>query len=105
MCGACGVISGGPDWIDKVNNPDGVGHKDDLTYGAERQRRIRMVNLLLQENGSKVVDLGSITMLQGATGRAEVVSSLSYVWTAVDRVGSRPVDPLDRSLLRRLAGG
>ena len=50
-----------------------------------------MVNLLLQENGSKVVDLGSITMLQGATGRAEVVSSLSHVWTAVDRVGSRPV--------------
>jgi hypothetical protein len=103
MCGACGVISGGPDWIDRVNNPDGVGHKEDLTYGAERQRRIHLVNLLLLGNGSKVVDLGSITMLQGPTGRGEVVSTLTHVWSAVDRVGSHRIDPLDRSFLNLLA--
>ncbi len=105
MCGACGVISGGPDWIDRVNNPDGVGHHDDLTFGAERQRRIHLVNLLLQGDGCKVVDLGTLTMMQGATGRTEVVTSLTHVWSAVDRVGSHPVDPLNPSLLRRLAEG
>ena len=31
MCSVCGVLGGGPDWIDRVGNPDGVGHHDDLT--------------------------------------------------------------------------
>ena len=105
MCGACGILSGGPDWIDRVDNPDGVGHKQSLTRAAERQRRIHLVNLMLQADRSQVVDLGNLMVLRGPTGRSEVVSSLMHVWAAVDRVGGRPIDPLDYSLLQSLCGG
>jgi hypothetical protein len=105
MCGACGVLSGGPDWIDRVDNPDGVGHTETLTRGAERQRRIHLVNLMLQAGRSQVIDLGNLMVLRGPTGRSEVVSSLMHVWAAVDRVDAQPVDPLDHALLQSLHGG
>lgn len=105
MCGACGILGGGPEWIDRVNNPDGIGHRDDLTVVAERQRRIGFVNLLLAGDGSRVMDFGAMTTVRGATGKTEVVESLMHVWSAADRVGSRLVDPLDPALLRRLREG
>jgi hypothetical protein len=104
MCGACGILGGGPEWMDRVNNPDGIGHDDNLTFVAERERRIRFVNLLLQADGSRITNFGSMTIVRGATGRTEVVESLMHVWSAADRVGSRPADPLDPSLLLRLRG-
>jgi hypothetical protein len=103
MCGACGVLGGGPDWIDRVDNPDGVGHGDGLTRGAERQRRVALVNLLLRARRSQLVDLGTLMMLRGSTGRSEVVDSLKHVWTAVERVDGAPIDPLDPRLLAALA--
>ena len=30
MCGACGVLGGGPDWVDRVGNPEGVSHGPNL---------------------------------------------------------------------------
>ena len=103
MCGACGVLSGGPDWIDRVDNPDGIGHGDGLTRGAERQRRVDLVNLLLRSRRSQVVDLGTLMVLRGSTGRSEIVDSLKHVWTTVERVEGEPVDPLDPGLLAALA--
>jgi hypothetical protein len=102
VCGACGILGGGPDWIDRVDNPDGIGHRPDLTRGAERQRRIGLVNLLLKSGRSQVVDFGSMMVLRGPTGRSEVVNSLMHIWTTVERVGARAVDPLDSDLLRSL---
>jgi hypothetical protein len=26
MCGACGVLGGAPDWVDRAGNPQGVSH-------------------------------------------------------------------------------
>lgn len=40
MCGACGVLGGGPDWVDRVGNPEGVSHGPNLTRTAERQRSL-----------------------------------------------------------------
>jgi hypothetical protein len=102
MCGACGVLGGGPDWIDRAGNPDGIGNAAGVTAGAERQRRIRLVNLVLQGSGSKVIDVGSATVVRGPTGRHEVVRDLMHVWAAADRVGPRPVDPLSPAFLVRL---
>ena len=46
MCGACGVLGGGPEWIDRAGNPDGVAAAPAVTRVAERQRRIALANLL-----------------------------------------------------------
>jgi hypothetical protein len=102
MCGACGILGGGPDWIDRVGNPDGVGHNEDLTRGAERQRRINLVNLLLRESRCLLIDTGTFMVLRGPTGRTEVVTTLMHVWASVDRVASRRFDPLDAALLGNL---
>lgn len=104
MCGACGVLAGGPDWTDRVGNPGGIGHDERLTRGAERQHRVRLVNMMLKPGGARLIDCGSLMVLRGATGRTEVVDSLAHVWTAMDRVGPRSVDPLDEDFLTRLAG-
>jgi hypothetical protein len=38
MCGACAVLNNAPDWVDRVGNPEGIGHSENLTRGAERHR-------------------------------------------------------------------
>ena len=104
MCGACGAISGGPDWIDRVGNPDGVSHLPDLTRGAERQRRIAIVNLVLRPHRLTLSDFGSGLALRGPTGRTELVESLAHVWSAADKMTASVVDPLDERLLETIAG-
>jgi hypothetical protein len=102
MCGACGAISGGPDWIDRVGNPEGVSHRPGLTRGAERQRRIALVNMMLRPYRLQLSDTGSSLALRGPTGRTELVETLAHVWTAADRVSSSVIDPLDDHLLEQL---
>ncbi len=99
MCGACGVIGGGPDWIDRVGNPDGVSYRSEVTRGAERQRRIDTVNLVLWQHRIKLSDLGAGLQLRGPTGSTELVESLAHVWMAADRLSPSTIDPLDEQLL------
>lgn len=105
MCGACGVLGGGPEWVDRVDNPEGVPHRGALTMVAERQRRIGLVNLLLEEKHLRVGDFGRRLVLSGPTGKTEVVDSLKHVWLAADRMTPGGVDPLDPALLERLEIG
>jgi hypothetical protein len=102
MCGACAVLSGGPDWVDRVGNPDGVGHDENLTRAAERQRRVTLVNLLLRPSRTQLSDLGSRLTLRGPTGQVELVESLSHVWAAADKMSTASVDPLDPAQLENL---
>jgi hypothetical protein len=102
MCGACAVLNNAPDWTDRVGNPDGIGHSRNLTRGAERQRRVDLVNLLLQPMRMKLFDLGNNLSLQGPTGRVEIVEGLAHVWLAADRLSSDLVDPLDLEQLEAL---
>jgi hypothetical protein len=104
MCGACGMIDGGPDWIDRVDNPDGVGHGAGLTRHAERYRRLHLVNLLLRESRVSATLSGPTVLLRGPTGASQVVDSLAHVWAAVEKIGLAPVDPLDEKVLTRLSG-
>lgn len=105
MCGACAVLSGGPEWVDQVGNPDGVGRSESLTRGAERQRRVQLVNLLLRPTRLRLIDLNSTLSLQSSTGSAEIVDSLSHIWVAADRMRSSPlVDPLDDAQLEDIEG-
>lgn len=103
MCGACGVIGGGPDWIDRVGNPEGVGHGAGLTRHAERHRRLHLVNLMLRASRAKVSDSGQFVVLRGPTGTSEVVDSLAHVWAAVERIGLGAVDPLDERVIAQFA--
>jgi hypothetical protein len=105
MCGACGVLGGGPEWVDRVDNPDGVPHGKALTLVAERQRRIHLVNLLLEARHMRLRDFGRNLVLSGPTGRQEIVDSLRHVWMAADRMAPDGIDPLDPTLLRRLEDG
>ena len=77
MCGACAVLGNAPDWVDRVGNPEGVGHSENLTRIAERQRRVDLVNLLLEPTRMKLLDLGNNLSLRGPTGRVEIVDGLA----------------------------
>jgi hypothetical protein len=102
MCGACGVIGGGPDWIDRAGNPRGVSHPAGLTRTAERQRRIALVNLMLEPRKLRLSDLGSNLIVRGPTGRSEIVDSLMHVWAAADRLSPSAFDPLDEGFIEYL---
>jgi len=104
MCGACAVLNNAPDWVDRVGNPEGVGHGETLTRGAERQRRVDLVNVLLRPTRMKLFDLGNNLSLQSPTGRVEIVEGLAHVWAAADRLSSELVDPLDLGQLEGIEG-
>jgi len=104
MCGACAVLSNAPDWVDRVGNPEGIGHHEDMTRGAERQRRVAMVNLLLWPMRMRLADLGDNVSLRSPTGGVEIVAGLAHVWAAADRMSSMAVDPLDVGQIENLEG-
>jgi hypothetical protein len=103
MCGACGALSGGPDWVDRVGNPEGVSHSPNLTRTAERQRRIALANLLLRSRRLQLSDLGNGLILRGPTGATEIVEVLAHVWTAADRMAPPGIDPLDAAQIASFA--
>jgi len=79
-----------------------VSHRPDLTRGAERQRRIALVNMLLRPYRLQLFDTGARLALRGPTGRTELIETLAHVWTAADRICSSSIDPLDDHLLEQL---
>lgn len=99
MCAACGVLSGTPDWMDRAGNPEGIGGKKDETRRGERQKLIKMVNILLGPGKAKVSDFGEKLIIKGPTGKTKIVDSLGHVWVEADTIGLRPVDPLDEAFL------
>lgn len=95
MCGACGILAGGRDWIDRVGDPERPGRAQDVTRIAERQRRIALANLLLHPAGIHLVEANGTLILRGPTGRQEIVDSLGHIWSAADRLTSQRIDVLD----------
>ena len=92
MCGACGILSGTPDWVEGGGSAPG-GNKL-----AERYRRIALVNALLAPSGVRLRDFGGRLVVQSATGRSRIVADLAHVWRAADDIGRRPVDPLEETV-------
>jgi hypothetical protein len=102
MCGACAVLNNAPDWADRVGNPEGISHRQNLTRAAERQRRANLVNLLLVSKRMRLFDLGNSFSVQGPTGRVDIVATLAHVWAAADRLSEDLLDPLDLKQLEAL---
>ena len=103
MCGACGVIGGGPEWLDRVDNAEGVPHDGGLTLVAERERRVALVNLLLRHKQLGLRAFGRRMVVASPTGRNEIVDDLRHVWMQADGMTDGGIDPLDPTLLDALA--
>ncbi len=101
MCGACGILGGGPDWVERVGDPETPGASG-RTRLAERQRRMALVNRLLAAGGVRLSEQGSQLIVRSATGRAKLVTNLAHVWAAADLLGRKEVDPLDAAFLTTL---
>jgi hypothetical protein len=97
MCGACGVLQGGPEWLECVElNAPRI---------AERQKRLGLVNKMLAASGVKVTESGGKLILRSMTGATRVVDDLAHVWRAVDEIGRRPADPLSGFVMERRGRG
>ena len=99
MCSACGVLNGGSDWLERAENPDGIGSEENVTRRAERQNLINMVNILLAPSRVKLCDFNTNLIVKGPTGQTKIVSDLAHVWVMADTIGMRIVDPLDKEYL------
>jgi hypothetical protein len=97
MCGACGILGGGPDWLDRA---DGAARP----RLAERQRRIELVNRLLAPSRARLSQQGRQLIVRGPTGQTKLVTDLAHVWAAADVVGPVGMDPLDENFLASLEG-
>jgi hypothetical protein len=102
MCGACGILSGGREWVDRIDDPAASGRDGGLTRIAERQRRITLANMLLRGSGIRIIEINGSLMLRGPTGRHEIVDSLMHVWRAADRLTDRRIDVLDMNFMRSI---
>lgn len=86
MCSACGVLQGGPEWLECAGL--------DAPRMAERHKRLKLVNKMLESSGTKVSESSGRLVLRNMTGATRIVDDLAHVWRAVDEIGRRPVDPL-----------
>lgn len=94
MCGACGILQNGRDWIDDFN----AGDEAQSALLAERRRRVQLVNQLLKGSALKLHDHGRFLVLSSLTGKSVVVTSLAHVWKEADAIGRRKIDPLQLPL-------
>jgi hypothetical protein len=104
MCGACGILGGGPDWMDPIGHAAAYGGLG-RTRLAERQRRLALANRLLAASGVRLTEQGRQIVVRSATGRSRIATDLVHVWAAADSLGRRPFDPLDETFLASLGAG
>lgn len=91
MCGACGILQSGFDWIEGVGGGEAPLHQ----RLAERRRRLKLVNLMLDGTGVTLAEHGRSLVVRSQTGTTRLVTDLAHVWRAADAIGRRPADPLD----------
>jgi hypothetical protein len=105
LCGLCGLLTTGPHVIEAGTDAARTG----AVAGARerhlaRAYRIGLLNALLAPFGVTVGDwAGSKYVVKGASGRTRLVDQLPQLWSAVDEVATRPVDPLDGVFIAALA--
>ncbi|WP_136660535.1 hypothetical protein [Nitratireductor sp. XY-223] len=103
MCGLCGLL-GIVHWAEISAHRQAFGGDGTPTPRSERIERTRLVNAALRPRRMKVGDFQATSyVVSSPTGRQEVVDDLQAVWSAVERLSGRPIDPLDEGYLRDLA--
>jgi hypothetical protein len=96
MCAFCGLFgNNNPSWLE-VRSDSGPAQ-------AARLTRIRRANELLSIFRLSLSDQqGAYYVLSGATGKTEVINSLSETWVAAEKILGKRIDPLSAGLLNRL---
>lgn len=96
MCGLCGIFSEDMHWAARLDAASRGQSSNSALRRLARTRRISVLNRMLAGHHVRISDWqGNHYCVQGATGRTELVSNLSQLWLAVEKVGGRPFDPLD----------
>jgi hypothetical protein len=99
MCSLCGAFGGEDHWSVRSDATAGGA-----TRRAERLARVRVANAVLGAFAMRLDDWqGSAFVLSSATGRWEIVNTLPEVWAMAERMLGRGIDPLDATLMERIA--
>lgn len=87
----------------------GEEHWTDTRVGAEapaslRARRRALLSSVMAAHGLDYRDdtTGVTSLVSDRKGAVEVARSLGEVWAAAEKLAKRPLDPLERELLKRL---
>lgn len=92
MCGVCGTFGGEDHWSSGAGR---IGGDLAPTRRAERAHRIRVINGALRPLHVRVSDWqGRLFLVVGPTGKQQVVDSLPHIWSAVQEMTGRCIDPL-----------
>ena len=104
MCVLCGDLVGEVHWAERTLGPCSAGSSDEAQRRQARFKRARILNRVLRLHHLSVHEDASGTRYVVANGKgaAEVVTHLGELWPAADRLGGRPLDPLDSGFLDRL---
>jgi hypothetical protein len=96
MCAFCGLFGNtNPSWFE--------ARPDNGPARAARLSRIKRANELFSMFRLTLSDQhGAYYVLSGATGKTEVINSLSEAWPAAERILGKRLDPLSVDLLNRL---
>jgi hypothetical protein len=107
MCALCGILGGTDHWTDAITRP-GVftRNTDAASRRRERLHRVAAANHVLKYYRMTLADWqGTSFVLSTATGKTEMVDDLSHLWSAAERLGGQPCDPLDDRLISGLESG
>ncbi len=105
MCSLCGVLGASDHWTEAVARPGVFAPgADPVARRRERARRVAMANGILAHYGMNISDWhGTSFLLATATGKSELLDSLGHLWAVAEQLSARRCDPLDSTLLARLA--
>lgn len=101
MCEVCAVFGVGRHWTDAASLANAEQPAPDIArYRAERRRRVRVINGLLQSAGITVSDWdGESYWVARVDGRGERAADLAQVWAVAGRLAARSFDPLSVDFL------
>lgn len=104
MCEVCAVFGAGEHWSDfsRARN-ERYPFDDILHYRAERQRRIAILNRMLDGSSVAAKDYdGEAIEIFDRQGRTRIAATLNDVWPAVEKFADQRFDPLDPQFLRKI---
>ena len=99
MCILCYGVAGEEHWTDAR-----VGNE---SRASVRARRRAMLTQIMAVNGLGYGDdpSGVTSLISNGKGGVQLAGNLGEVWAAAESLAGRPLDPLDPSVLVRLAAG
>jgi hypothetical protein len=97
MCEVCAIFGAGEHWSDfaRLRN-ERFPFEDIQHYRDERKRRIEMINRILRVQSLSCTDWDGETLaIHHSSGRFVLAPTLNDVWSAVEKLSGRVLDPLN----------